>query len=137
MILLDTQVLVWFAEGEPDLKRPARKLIEDETKTGLVVISPITFWEVSMLVDKGKLTLGRSLTEWMEAVLDQPGFRIEPVEPRVAVDAGSLPGEIHGDPADRIIIATARHLECPVLTTDRKIIEYAAAGHIQAIDARL
>jgi PIN domain nuclease of toxin-antitoxin system len=101
------------------------------------VISPITFWEVSMLVDKGKLTLGRSLTEWMEAVLDQPGFRIEPVEPRVAVDAGSLPGEIHGDPADRIIIATARHLECPVLTTDRKIIEYAAAGHLQAIDARL
>ena len=90
-----------------------------------------------MLVDKGKLALGMRPLDWMEAVLDEPGFRIEPFAPVIAIDAGSLPGDIHGDPADRIIIATARHLACPLLTTDRKILDYATEGHLQAINARL
>lgn len=137
MILLDTHVLIWFAQGEPSLKPAARMLIEEQTATDVVVISPITFWEASMLADKGKIALGMRPMDWMQAILNQPGFRIEPVAPVIAIDAGSLPDGVHGDPADRIIIATARHLACGLLTTDRKIIDYANQGHLQAIDARL
>ncbi len=136
MILLDTQVLVWFAQAEPELKPAARTLIETEAVTGVAAISPISFWEIAMLADKGKLPLGRRPVDWMQAVVEQPGFRVEPIAPIIAVDAGSLPGDIHGDPADRIIIATARHLACPLLTTDRKILDYAKGGFVQAVDAR-
>jgi PIN domain nuclease of toxin-antitoxin system len=137
LILLDTQTLIWFVQGDPRLKEAARTLIEQETATDIAAISPISFWEAAMLVDKGKLALGMRPLDWMEAVLDEPGFRIEPFAPVIAIDAGSLPGDIHGDPADRIIIATARHLACPLLTTDRKILDYATEGHLQAINARL
>lgn len=89
-----------------------------------------------MLVDKGKISLHMRPLDWMKAVLEQPGIRVEPIAPIIAIDAGSLPGNIHGDPADRLIIATARHLACPLLTTDGKIIAYAEEGHLEAIDAR-
>jgi PIN domain nuclease of toxin-antitoxin system len=137
LILLDTQVLVWFAQEDSRLQDGAKLLIEQETAADEAMISPISFWEVAMLVDKGKLPLGHRPLDWMMAILDGIGFRIEPVAPIIAIDAGSLPGDIHGDPADRIIVATARHLGCPLLTTDRKILDYAAAGHLRAIDARL
>lgn len=108
----------------------------DETAGGEIALSPISFWEASMLVQKGRLSLGMDVLEWIEAIVGQPNVRIEPVSPAIAVDAGRLPGEIHGDPADRLILATARSLACPVMTTDRKMLAYAGQGHVQAIDAR-
>lgn len=89
-----------------------------------------------MLVDKDKISLSRPVREWFEAVLAVPGFGLADMTVAIGADAGSLPGDIHGDPADRIIIATARALGCPVLTADRKILAYAAVGHLQAVDAR-
>ena len=136
MILLDTQVLVWFVQEDKRLKDAAKLLIEQEAPADEAMISPISFWEVAMLVDKGKLPLGHRPLDWMEAILDGVGFKIEPLAPIIAIDAGSLPGDIHGDSADRIIVATARNLGCPLLTTDHKILDYAEAGHVQAIDAR-
>ncbi len=90
-----------------------------------------------MLTEKGRISLGMDVLNWMETVLAQPGIRLEQVSPAIAIDAGRLPGNIHGDPADRLIVATARHLVCPVLTTDRKILAYADQGHVQAMEARL
>ena len=136
MILLDTQSLVWFVQGDTRLGALARRSMIDQAEAGGVLISPISFWEVSMLVEKGRISLGRDTAAWVESVLAQPGLKLEPMKPAVAVDAGRLPGQIHGDPADRMIIATARHLACPVLTTDRKILSYAEQGHVEAIDAR-
>jgi PIN domain nuclease of toxin-antitoxin system len=136
LILLDTHVLVWFTHEDSRLKEAARFLIEQATLTDEAIISPISFWEVAMLVDKGRIPLGHRPIDWMHAVLDGNGFRIEPLAPIIAIAAGSLPGDIHGDPADRLIVATARHLGCPLLTNDQKILEYAAAGFLQAIDAR-
>ena len=89
-----------------------------------------------MLADKGKIALSRPVAAWFEAVLAAPGFSLAELTIGIGADAGSLPGNIHGDPADRLIIATARALGCPVLTADRAILAYAAAGHVQAIDAR-
>lgn len=136
MILLDTQILIWFSQGDVRLREAARTIVSDETASGDVAVSTISFWEASMLVQKDRLSLGMDIVEWVAAVMRQPAIRIEPISPIIAVDAGQLPGDIHGDPADRLIVATARNLACPVLTTDRKILAYADQGHVQAIEAR-
>ena len=89
-----------------------------------------------MLADKGKIALNRPVATWFGTVLAAPGFSLAELTVAIGADAGSLPGNIHGDPADRLIIATARALGCPLLTADRTILAYAAAGHVQVIDAR-
>ena len=133
MILLDTVTLVWFTLGDERLGAESRRLLEGE---GEFAISAITPWEVAMLVGKGRLNLGRRPFDWIESVLADPRMKLMPVSPKVAVDGGLLPRTIHADPADRLILATANELACPVLTPDEKFLAYAAQGHVQAIDAR-
>ena len=89
-----------------------------------------------MLVRKGRVKFEVPIQEWADMILEN-GITLIGVSSEIAVDAGQLPHTIHGDPADRILVATARALRCPLLTADRKILSYAAAGHLQAIDARL
>lgn len=90
-----------------------------------------------MLVEKGRLNLGRDTLRWIEAALASPGVSLTPISAAIAVKAGKLPRSVPGDPADRLIIATAQALESRLLTSDRKILAYAAQGHVEAIDARL
>lgn len=136
MIVIDTHVLIWMIEGDPQLGSRARALIETELGVGEVCIAPITLWETAMLVDKNRLSLARPIDGWFDEVLAVPGFRLAELTVAIGIDAGTLRGNIHGDPADRLIIATARVLKCPVLTGDEKVLDYAAAGHVHAIDAR-
>ena len=136
MILIDTQALVWLVEANPRLGTKAKVVIEEERAGDGAVIAPISVWEAAMLVDKGKIVLSRPVAAWFEAILAAPGFSLAELTVAIGADAGTLPGSIHGDPADRLLIATARALGCPLLTADRKILDYAAAGHLQAIDAR-
>jgi PIN domain nuclease of toxin-antitoxin system len=135
VILLDTHPLIWFTQGHKDLGPKARQIVQRSLDRDEARVSPITFWETSMLVNKGRLALGRSVQEWAQAVLGK-GIILAEVSPHIAIGAGDLPRGIHGDPADRIIIATARTLGCPILTADRKILSYASAGHVAATDAR-
>ena len=136
MILIDTQALVWLIEANARLGSEAKMVVEQERADEGVMIAPISAWEAAMLVDKGKIALSRPVAAWFEAVLTESGFDLAELTVAIGADAGSLPGSIHGDPADRLIIATARALGCPLLTSDRAILAYAAAGHVQAIDAR-
>ena len=134
MILLDTHVLVWMIEGSEQLGFRARAIIEEVRETDDALVSPITAWETAMLVDKGRTVLSRPVAAWFEVVLATPGYRLAEMTTAIGADAGGL-GGIHGDPADRLLIATARALGCSLLTADRAILAYAAAGHLQAIDA--
>jgi PIN domain nuclease of toxin-antitoxin system len=136
LILLDTNVFVWLGAGEDSLGPKSRAWIERERDADGVGICAITPWEISMLVERRKISLNQDTLVWMEAALGQPGIHLLPLSPAIAVDAGRLPGSIHGDPGDRLIIATARYRACPLLTTYRKILAYAAEGHLQAVDAR-
>lgn len=136
MIVIDTHALVWMIEADPRLGPRAIALIDEERVRDGAGVAPMTAWEAAMLVDKRRLALGRSVGTWFDHVLATPGFVLMPFTVAMGIDAGTLPGDIHGDPADRIIIATARALGCPVLTADHKILAYAAAAHVQAIDAR-
>lgn len=137
MILLDTQVLLWFVSGDDRLRAPAWKLVADAAKAGEAAVSPISFWEAAMLVSKGRIHLGLPADAWAGAICSSDtGPKLVPLTPVIAARAGQLTGDLHGDPADRILIATARAHNFELLTTDEKILAYAKAGHVQAIDAR-
>jgi PIN domain nuclease of toxin-antitoxin system len=89
-----------------------------------------------MLVEKGRLLLRRELSDWMSAVQALEGLEIVALTPDIAVESVRLPGSFHADPADRIIVATARVLDAILITADRAILAYSEAGHVRAIDAR-
>ena len=134
--MLDTHVLVWAAEGERRLGPDARAAIATaaEEPDGIGV-SAITPWEIALLAERGRLRLAQEAGAWIRAVLALPGIRLLPVEPAIALDGARLPGAFRADPADRLIIATARQCGAPLLTADFAILSYAAGGHVQAIDA--
>ena len=133
MILLDTQVIVWLIGDNARLGRSARQVIADDADRR---VSAMVAWELAMIADKGRLTVIEPLADWIDQAFDSIDAIDVPVTYKIARDAGSLRDGIHGDPCDRIMIATARALGCPLMTADRKILAYAAAGHVKAIDAR-
>ena len=132
-LLLDTHALVWLVEGDAQLAATAQRAI---AAAPTVWISAITPWEIGMLVAKGRLTLAKDVQEWMDEVLALTGLRLAPLSPAVAIASSRLPGELHGDPADRLIAATARHLDVTLVTADVKLLGYAAAGHLKVLAAR-
>ena len=79
--------------------------------------------------------LALDVSAWMDRALGAQGVDLLPIEPAIAVDSVRLPGEFHADPADRLIIATARHWRIPLVTADRAIVDYAAGGYLRVIDA--
>ena len=133
MILLDTNIVVRIMTGEGRIGGDARRTLDGIQARRC---SAMVHWELAMLADKGKLTFDMPLANWIERAGMMLRFTETPATGSVARDAGSLPGAIHGDPCNRIMIATARALGCPIMTTDQKILDYAAAGHVRAIDAR-
>ena len=135
LILLDTHVLVWYAQGEPRLGSHTRTIVDRALAERSAFVSAISLWELAMLVEKRRIGLSLPLEKWFRSLLKIRGFDLAPLEARVALEAGRLPEPLHGDPADRIIIATARVHGCAVATRDCKILAYAADGHVQAIDA--
>lgn len=134
MILLDTHVVPWLGASERLGLRAAQRIAEAQA-VGRISISAISFWEEAMLVDKGRMCIGGSVRDFTAAVIALPSISVVAVDANIATDAGSLPSPIHGDPCDRLIIATARVLDRPLLTADDKILTYAA-GHLRAVDAR-
>lgn len=135
MIVIDTHVLVWAVQADASRIGPkARKHLDMAVSARGLYVSAITPWEIAMLAHHGRLALGKDVGEWIEQALSLPSVILAPLEPAIAVDSVRLPGALHKDPADRFIIATARHLGLPVLTGDRAIITYGAAGYVQIID---
>ena len=128
-LLLDTHVLIWLAEGLPELSKPARQHIDKAAATDGVAVSAISFWEIAMLHAKGRLSLSRPIRDWHAMVAAVRGLAEVAVSSEIAIEAGSLPGPFHGDPADRLIVATARTRGWPLMTRDARILAYGEAGH--------
>jgi PIN domain nuclease of toxin-antitoxin system len=134
MIVIDTHVLIWALDDDDRLGPKARTMI-DESKT--ILISAISIWEIALLVKKSRLVLKKDVAGWVKQALALPSLQLAPLDPAIALDSVDLPGEFHNDPADRIIIATARHHNAPLLTIDRAILDYARSGYIAVKDAGL
>ena len=135
VIVIDTHVLVWLVNDDQRLGAEARKIIEAAAGDKGVFVSAITPWEIAMLAQKGRLLLIREVGAWIEETLGLHGIQLAPILPAIAVDSVRLPGNLHQDPADRLIVATARHLGFPLVTADRSILNYGAQGFVQAMDA--
>jgi PIN domain nuclease of toxin-antitoxin system len=133
MILLDTHALIWLAAGTNDLGSRALRAIEEQPERRM---SAMVAWELAMLVDKRRIALESPLDIWLDQAMRGFGIVEVPISSAIGRDAGGLQGNIHGDPYDRIMVATARALRCPLVTSDRAILRYAANGHLKAIDAR-
>jgi len=135
LLLLDTHVLVWLFEGNRKLGPASRSAIQGSADEDGVLVSAITPWEIGLLVSKGRLQLGTDVMEWIRRVLAKPGVRRAPLEPEIAVACTRLPFEMHADPADRILVATARHLGATLVTADGQLLELAKEGHFRGMDA--
>jgi PIN domain nuclease of toxin-antitoxin system len=124
VIVLDTHVWVWWVHGDAQLPADYAQTVAAGESDGLGV-SAISCWEIAKLVEYGRLRLPRGVGEWLDAALAYPGVRLVELTPRIAVESTQLPGAFHKDPADQIIVATARVLDCPLVTLDHKIRGYA------------
>lgn len=137
LLLLDTHVWIWALENiAAKLSRAAVDEIEQAAEDGRIAISPISVWEVGMLEVRQRITLSRTIHEWVTDALSVPGTRYVDVSPTIALESTRLPGKLHGDPADRILIATARELSATLVTCDARIVRYASAGHVLVHDGR-
>ena len=130
MIVLDTHALLWWASGDTGLSAVAAQAIEAELNGGQIRVSSISAWELAMLVAKGRIALSMDIGEWLSVVSQIEAVSFMPVDNEIAVKSVELPGEFHKDPADRIIVATARKLAAPLVTADDKIRGYP---HVRTI----
>ncbi len=131
MILLDTHVVVWVRTEDARLGPSAREAIETALNEGSVAVSAITFWEAGMRAQKGGLSLGQDVGAWREELVDAGIVEI-PVNGVIAARAGLL-SEMHGDPADRIIVATALEGH-RLITADDRILGWR--GDLDRLDSR-
>ncbi len=124
MIVLDTHTWVWWVGSPELLSSKAGRTIDGALDDGSIYISAISCWEISLLVNKGRLELTTDVEDWIAGSEALPFFRFVPVDNRIAVRSNRLPGDLHSDPANRIIIATALSLGATLVTKDRKIRGY-------------
>ncbi len=132
MLLLDTHVLIWLAEDSPRLGARATKLADAALQRDAVLVSAVSFWEIAMLVDKGRMELALAPKAMRQKVLEQ-GIREVPLTGAVAISAAEL-AEFHGDPADRFIVASALAEGAALLTADVPILRWT--GTLKRHDAR-
>jgi PIN domain nuclease of toxin-antitoxin system len=134
-LLLDTHVWIWFMLANAELAVSGRHVINRAAASGQLRIAAISVWEAALLASRGRVALGRPLGQWITEAVSAPGLSIEPLLPQIAVEACSLPEAFHRDPADRLIVATARVANATLMTRDQRILDYAARGHLTAIAA--
>ncbi len=127
MIILDTHIWIWWVHDDVQLLPDYRDYIQEHEADGLG-ISVISCWEVAKLVEGDRLNLPFPVGDWLTKALSYPGIRLLDLSPQVAVESTQLPDAFHRDPADQIIVATARLFQCPLVTLDRKIRAYT---HVQ------
>jgi PIN domain nuclease of toxin-antitoxin system len=134
-LLLDTHTLLWMVDSHPRLGTEAAKLLNRAAREDRIAVSAITPWEIALLVSKKRIELLRDTMEWLNAALSLSGVHLVPLQPEIAVASTRLPFEMHADPADRILVATARHMGAMLVTADNALLEVAKKGHFRSIDA--
>lgn len=123
-VIFDTHVFIWHMFGDTILSLKFRKTIERLQKNNPVLLSPITFWEIGLLTQRGRISLEMDCMDWVEQSLCDPGFQVVSLTPQIAVFSSYLPGNMHGDPADRMLVATAFENHAVLVTCDEKILKY-------------
>ena len=128
MIILDTHIWVWWLLDRDQLSQDQVQRLNDEAE--LIGVCSIALWEIARACSLGKLSLPMDTAEWLDRAVRIRGVQVLALTPSIAVGSNELPGKFHRDPADQIIVATARLLNAPLLTRDRKIIDYP---HVETV----
>ncbi len=135
-LLLDTHCWLWQEAAQRDRFAPAGwRALQEAAKQKALRVSVISVWEIGMLVAKGRIELSLPAHEWVKKALATPGVSLAPLTPEIALDSSLLPGQLHGDPADRILVATARRTGARILTKDQRLIAYGRHGHVRVVRA--
>lgn len=133
-LLLDTHALIWTIEGA-DLRADARRMIAEAAVAGELFVSAASAWELGVISSKPMLAdvIGRNARLWFQNAVARTRARVIDLDADLLLDVSTLPEPLHRDPADRMLIATARARQLTLVTRDRAILDYAAAGHVRAI----
>lgn len=123
MIVLDTHVWIWWTIDSERLGAAQRRIIENN-EHDLIGVSAISCWEIAKLCEHRRLELPVEISEWFATALGYPGVSLLEITPEVAVESTRLPGDFHRDPADQLVVATARVHGCRLVTSDKKIVRY-------------
>jgi PIN domain nuclease of toxin-antitoxin system len=129
MIVMDTHVWFWSLTEPENLSKAALNLIQ-RTKPDQRTVASISVWEFAMLVARGRIELKITAEQWLDYAVHKTGLRVLDLTPKAAVESCELPGDFHKDPADRIIVATARINGATLVTKDQKILDYP---HVKSI----
>lgn len=124
-VLLDTHTLIWWLNDQTRLSPAQREVLGTITPASPVLVSDISLWEVATLCSLGRIRLGIPLREWLNKAVAPPLVRRQGISPAIAAELAELPDSFHRDPADRILVATARVLGAALITQDRRIIDAA------------
>lgn len=131
-ILLDTCAAIWLAQGEGLSGEALQELEAADREGAAVAVSPITAWEVGLLVARGRLALSRDAARWFDDLVEA-GVELAPMAPHILIASSFLPGAVLRDPADRILAATARALNYRLMTRDARLLDYGSLGHLSVI----
>jgi PIN domain nuclease of toxin-antitoxin system len=123
MLILDTHIWVWWNQDDPQLSLCQKTAIEDARGKGIGICT-ISLLEIARLVQRGRIALPKPTHEWFDMALTQEGIMLISITPEIAIGSVALPDTFHKDPADRLIVATARAYNCPLVTADKEILAY-------------
>jgi PIN domain nuclease of toxin-antitoxin system len=136
LLLLDTHCWLWAQLGlVSQFSRSSLSAIRRAESGGRLLVSVISIWELGMLEERGRISLPIDVRTWVREASKKPGLSLAPFTPEIAIESSRLPGKLHGDPADRILAATARILGATLLTKDRRLIEYSRQHYLRALPA--
>lgn len=133
-LLFDTHVWIWLMLGNECLSTSFRQAVEKYKEKELLFLSAISVWELGMLVERKRIELEIDCLDWVEQALEGSEITLLPLIPRIAIQSTRLPDNPHGDPADRILIATAHEHRAVLVTHDQKILEYGKGQFIGVFD---
>jgi PIN domain nuclease of toxin-antitoxin system len=134
-LLLDTHIWLWYAEGNTRRLPPQSvKKLDHVRRTEGLRVSSISVWEIGVLHAKGRVQLSAPLRDWIRAALEPTGVSLLALDAETAAESTLLPGQPHGDPADRFLIAAARTQGLILATRDESIIDYGKAGHVRVLE---
>lgn len=128
--VLDTHTWIWWVTSDRRLSRKARAAIDKAQSRGELWVSMISIWEIAKKIEKGQLALDRPLEEWLEAALSAEGLHVAEMTRPILLDSCRLPLPFHGDPADQIIVATARAHGATLITRDARLQDYT---HVRTV----
>ena len=133
-VLLDTCAAIWLANGEP-MSAESLRAVRSASVTGEVLVSPVSAWEVGLLAANPvrPVRFDPDPAAWFATLLGLPGVDLAPLTPEAAIESSFLPGRLHGDPADRLLVATARRMNAAFVTRDARLVRYGKQGHVLVI----